>query len=145
VLKVTSWHWPQWVIFSLGLLYLASYFGLIGLGRVEQELEWLAGSPEATSSIYQGSGQAEALFMVFAFLFLTPVAAVIALFVPLFLSAVVAAFLERTVRLPVVVGTVLFWLVLLTVAGVYSDHWWPHAQWFVNLLARGFLIALQNA
>jgi hypothetical protein len=132
-------------MFSLGLLYLASYLGLVSVGRVEQELEWLAGNPDATSSIYQDTGQGEALFMVFAFLLLTPVAIGLALLVPLFISAAVAAFLNRATNLPVLAGTLLFWLVLVTIAYFYQELWWPQTRWFVNLVARGFLIAMQKA
>jgi hypothetical protein len=112
---------------------------------VEQELEWLAGTPEATSNVYRDTGQGEALVVVFAFLLLTPVAGVVALAIPLFLSAAVAAFLNRATRLPVFAGTVLFWVVLLTVAFLFQEYWWPQVRWFVNLLARGFLIAMHKA
>ena len=145
MIKVSSWRWPHWVLLSLGLLYLASYFGLVSVGRVEQELEWLAGNPEATANVYRDTGQGEALVVVFAFLLLTPVAGAVALAVPLFMSAAVAAFLNRTTRMPVVAGTVLFWIVLLAGAYLFQEHWWPQAKWFINLLARGFLIAIEKA
>jgi len=60
-------------------------------------------------------------------------------------SAAVAAFLNRATRLPVFAGTLLFWVVLSTVAYIFEEYWWPQAKWFVHLVARGFLIALHRA
>jgi hypothetical protein len=143
VFKVTSWRWPQWILFSIGLVYLVSYVGLLSTGRVEQELEQLAASPEATTVLPQGAGRAEALFIVFALLLLTLVAVAMAMALPMLLSAAVAALLNRTIRLPEFFGTVLSWGVLGVVAAINIKHWWPTVEWYVNLLARSYLVALQ--
>lgn len=142
-MKLGSWRWPHWVLLSLGLLYAASFFGLFSF--MDQVLHGLAGNPEATSNVYRDTGQGEALVLVFAFMLLTPVAIGIALLVPLILSGAFAAFLHRATRLPVLAGTLLFWIALGGVAYLFQEHWWPQARWFVNLVARGFLIALQRA
>ena len=145
MIKIGSWRWPHWLLLALGLLYAASYFGLLPLGLVDQALQRLAGNPEATSNVYRDTGQGEALVLVFAFMLLAPLAAGIVLAIPLLLSGVVAAFLNRATKLPVFAGTLLFWIVFIAVAYLFQEHWWPQTKWFVNLVARGFLIALQKA
>lgn len=144
--RISAWRWPQWMLFFLGLCYLAFYFGFVSLGQVEHELERLgAQSPDATAILSGETGRGEALFIVFAFLFLTPVAVVIAASTPLFLSAATAAFLNRLIRLPEVVGSLLFWIVLVGVAWVERAQWLPWGQWLLSLVARAFLLALRSA
>ena len=67
------------------------------------------------------------------------------LLVPLILGGAFAAFLHRATNMPMMVGTLVFWVVLGVVAFFLREHWWPQAQWFVNVMARGFIIALQRA
>src|SRR5262249_25629768 len=115
------------------------------MSYVDQALNALAGDPAATSTIYRDTLQGEALVLVFAFMLLTPIAIGLALLVPLILSGAFAAFMNRATNLPVYAGTLLFWIVLGVVAFILREHWYPQAQWFVNVMARGFLIALQRA
>lgn len=139
------WRWPHWMLAVVAVVYLTSYFGLISLGRVEQVLEALAGPPDATRTVFPaGTGRAEALFLVFAFLLLTPLAAMFGLLLPLFAGALVGTTLHRVLRLPELVGSLLFWAALVVVAAVRAGDWWAWAEWFVNLLARALLIALER-
>ncbi|HSE91729.1 MAG TPA: hypothetical protein VLF19_00355, partial [Methylomirabilota bacterium] len=90
----------------------------------------------------QDAGRAEALFIVFAFLFLTPVVFAMGAFVPLFASAVAAEFMFSIARLPQAAGALLFWIALTVTAWVKVDAWLPGVQWLGSLIARAFLIAL---
>jgi hypothetical protein len=145
VLDARSWRWPHWTLLLVAVLYLTSYVGLISVGRVEQGLEALAGPPEATRTVFPaGTGRAEALFLVFAFLLLTPLAAMFGLLLPLFAGAVVGTALRRLLRLPELAGSLLFWTALLAVAVVRAGDWWPWAGWFIHLLARAMLIAIER-
>ena len=142
-MKAGWWRWPHWVLLTLMVLYGASYLGL--MSYMDQALNALAGDPAATASVYRDTLQGEALVLVFGFMLLTPIAIALALLVPLILSGAFAAFLNRATNLPVYAGTLLFWIALGVVAYFLREHWYPQAQWFVNVMARGFLIALQRA
>jgi hypothetical protein len=108
-------------------------------------LNTLAGDPQATSNVYRDTGQGEALVLVFAFMLLAPVALALVLLVPLILGGAFAAFLHRATNMPMMAGTLVFWVALGVVAFFLREHWYPQAQWFVNVMARGFIIALQRA
>jgi hypothetical protein len=142
-MKLGSWRWPHWVLLALVVLYGASYLGLMAL--MDQMLNTLAGDPQATSNVYRDTGQGEALVLVFAFMLLAPVALALVLLVPLILGGAFAAFLHRATNMPMMAGTLVFWVALGVVAFFLREHWYPQAQWFVNVMARGFIIALQRA
>lgn len=143
MLNVSSWRWPHWLLFSLGLVSLASYLGLISFGHVEQGLEHLAGNPEATASVFaEDTGRAEALFIVFGFLFLTPVIVIVVASVPMFVSAVTATYLNRFVGLPLGLTTLLIWVLMAVIAAVKADAWLPWATWIGQLVARAFVLAI---
>jgi hypothetical protein len=143
LMKGGWWRWPHWVLLVLVVLYGASYLGLMSF--MDRMLNALAGDPGATSTVYRDTGQGEALVLVFAFMLLAPLALGLALLVPLIVSGAFAAFLNRATNVPVYVGTLMFWIALGVVAFIFREHWYPQAQWFVNVMARGFLIALQRA
>jgi hypothetical protein len=145
VLDVRSWGWPRWVLFGLGCLAVASYYQLISLGTVEQVLDRVAGNPEQMRGIFtEGLERAEALFLMFAFLLLTPVVAFFALFLFLFASAAVSAFLSSVVNMPEAPASIVVWIGLAVAAFITSDRWWPGAVFFLRLLARAFLVALRG-
>ena len=145
MLDVRRWTWTQWMLFGFGCLFLATYFGFISLGVLEELLDHLAGPSERTAGMFTpGLERAEALFLMFAFLLLTPLAAFFGLLLPLFLSAVTSTFLSRTAQVPDAAGALLFWIAAAVAAWLTLDQWWPHATWFVALLARAFLVALRG-
>lgn len=142
--RIGGWRWPQWLLFGLGLAYLASYLGFVSTTRIEEVLERLAGATDP--GLFGGaSGRAEALLIVFAFLLLTPPALAAAAFVPMFAAAMVAATLERMVRLPAALGSLLFWLGLGFWAYLEADRWLPPAERFTGLLAKALLVTLRQA
>src|SRR2546428_2835468 len=94
-----SWRWPQWLLFVLAVLVLVSYFGLISMGRVERELDRLA-ARSGGELVTEDTGRREALFIVFAFLLLTPVAVGVAAGIPMLASATAGALLHQPVPPP---------------------------------------------
>jgi hypothetical protein len=145
VLNVRSWGWSHWLFFGVGIVYLIFYFGYLRFSDVEGAVQRMALSPEKTAGIFTpGIERAEALFIMFGILLLTPVAAFFALFTSLFATAVASAFLTQTVRLPEAAASLVVWLGVGALAVVYFDLWWPSVQWFVNLLALAFLVALRG-
>jgi len=142
---IIEWRWRHWFVFGLGLVAVAGYFGLITAARVESVLERLAAQSESAGQVFgQDAGRAEALFIVFAFLFLTPVAFAMAAFVPLFASAMFAEFVFSVTRLPQAAGALFFWTVLAVAAWMKVEAWLPWLQWLGSLIARAFLIALRT-
>ncbi|HSE93148.1 MAG TPA: hypothetical protein VLF19_07565 [Methylomirabilota bacterium] len=140
----TTWSWRHWAFFGLALIAVAGYFELITRARVEHVLERLALQSESAGTVFgQDAGRAEALFIVFAFLFLTPVVFAMGAFVPLFASAVAAEFMFSITRLPQAAGALLFWIALTVTAWMKVDAWLPGVQWLGSLIARAFLIALR--
>jgi hypothetical protein len=145
VLNVRSWGWSHWLFFGVGIAYLIFYFGYIRFSDVEGMVQRMALSPEKTAGFFTpGIERAEALFMMFGVLLLTPVAAFFALFTSLFVTAVVSAFLEQTVRVPETAAALVTWLGVVVLAVVFFDRWWPPVKWFVNLLALAFIVALRG-
>jgi hypothetical protein len=145
VLDVRSWRWGHWLFFGAGIVYLIFYFGYVRFSDVEGMVQRMALSPEKTAGLFTpGLERAEALFIMFGVVLLTPVAAFFALFTSLFVTTVASAFLNQTVRLPDAAAQLVVWLGLGVLAVVYLDHWWPPTKWFVNLLALAFLVALRG-
>jgi hypothetical protein len=145
VLDVRSWGWGHWLFFGVGVIYLIFYFGYIKFSDVEGMVQRMALSPEQTAGVFtEGIERAEALFIMFGVVLLTPVAAFFALFTGLFVTAVVSTFLNQTARLPDATAQLVVWLGLGVLAFVYFDRWWPPTKWFVNLLALAFLVALRG-
>ncbi len=141
---VMSWRWPQWLLFVLAVLVLVSYFGLISMGRVERELDRLA-ARSGGELVTEDTGRREALFIVFAFLLLTPVAVGVAAGIPMLASATAGALLDRLIRLPEVVGALLFWSGFAFLAYLTVNAWLPWIQQVASLVARAVLIALPTS
>jgi hypothetical protein len=145
MLHPSTWRWFHWALFVAGLIYAATYFGFIELGSLDDHLNRLAAPPEATADLYEpATGRASALFIVLAFLFMTPPAFAVVIFVSMFVSEVVTQSL-RALRVPHGVSSSSFWVILATAGWLKRDAWLPHAQWFAALLARAFLVALKTS
>lgn len=137
--------WAQRILFIVGILFLASYFGLMSFG-LEEALDSLAKRQESTATLFsKPGGQGEALYVVFVFIFLTPVAAAFVLIVPLFGSAVFAEVMRNTLRVPEAISTLLFLVVIAVVLWVSRAAWAPSAEWFMGVLARALLVGLGYA
>ena len=128
-----------------GVLFLASYFGLLSFG-LEEALDSVAKRQEATATLFSNpGGQGEALYVVFVFILLTPVAAAFVLILPLFGSAVFAEVMRNTLQVPETISTVLFLVGIAVVAWLSRAAWGPSAEWFAGVLARALLVGLGYA
>jgi hypothetical protein len=101
-------------------------------------LEHLAGDDQR---IAPDVGRAEALFIVFGFLLLTPIAVAVLVCLPMFVVAAVAMSLHQTVGIPLRVTTPAVWLLLAAGAALSAPQWLPWVNWVGQLVARAILVA----
>ena len=143
----------HWVLLALVVLFLCIYLGLISWGRVQDSLEALA-AYKSGSPVFQAKvDRADAIFIVFMFLMLTPVVVVALGTITALAGAVLAGFLESLVRRPAPDGTpgtpaLPDWMftvavyVALALAAFFSRAvWLPEFQGFISLIARAILAA----
>jgi len=87
----------HWVLLGLVVLFLFTYFGLLSWGRVEDALESLAAYSSGAKVFQATVDRADAIFIVFMFLMLTPMAVVAVGAIIAFIGTVLAGFLESLV------------------------------------------------
>lgn len=134
----------QWFLVALAALFLLTYFGLLSWGRIQDALEALAAKPSGAKVFAAKVDRADAIFMVFMFLFLTPLALVAVLGLIAFLGAMLAGFLEsvwKTPGMPDWLFTSIVYMVLLLIAYFMRALWLPHTQGFFSLIARALIAA----
>ncbi len=134
----------HWILLVLGVLFLVTYFGLLTWGQVGDALEALAGNPAGAQVFHARVDRADAIFMVFMFLMLTPMAIVAGAALIAFAGAVLAGFLESFVRWPGMPDWALTGVVylILVVLGVFTRGLWgPEVQGFLSLIARAIVTA----
>ena len=142
-----GWGWGRWFLALLGVLFLASYFGWLSWGPVENAIRTLAvrpGVPEVFREI--AVGRTEALFVLLSFLLLTPVATLVGLFLFVFLLMIVAGTLGplwRLLGLPQWALVVLAVLVLGGVAYAKNGMWLPWVLRLSGLVAQAYLSTTQ--
>jgi len=141
------WTWRTTVLCVLSILMVAVYFG--ALAPVQRQIDALgkatpivraASQPSVATSFTGTEGRADAYLMVFAFLFVSPLALVIGGTLLIFLITVIATAIapvfggrERVAMLVVeALGAVLIY--------VERDVWMPHAQHVIGLLARAYVV-----
>lgn len=143
----------HWVLLALVVLFLCIYLGLLSWGRVQDSLESLAGYSSGAQVFQAKVDRADAIFIVFMFLMLTPLV-VVALGTTIALAgAVLAGFLESLVRpsglpegkpgLPDWMFTVTVYVALALAAFFSRAVWLPEFQGFLSLIARAILAAYQ--
>jgi len=136
----------HWILMILGVLFLLSYGGLLSWGRVEEALESLAATSSGAPIFQAKVDRADAIFIVFMFLMLTPIAVLAAGAVLAFVSAVLAGGLESLLRTPGTpdwVFNAAVYVLFLVVAYFTRGVWLPEAKGFVSLVARAVLAAYQ--
>ena len=136
----------HWVLLALIVVFLFTYFGLLSWGRIHEALEALASKPAGAQVFHAKVDRADAIFMVFMFLFLTPLALVALLGLLAFTGAMLGGLLEaiwKTPGVPDWVLTGIVYLVLAVIAYFTRAFWFPHTQGFFSLVARAFVSATQ--
>ncbi len=144
----------HWVLLALVVLFLCIYLGLISWGRVQDSLESIAAYKSGSPVFQANVDRADAIFIVFMFLMLTPLV-VVALGTTIALAgAVLTGFLESLVRRPATPGgtpgtpaladwtfTVVVYVGLALAAFFSRALWLPEFQGFLSLIARAILAA----
>jgi hypothetical protein len=134
----------QWILVGLAMLFVLIYFGLLSWGNVQDALEALAAKPSGAKVFAAKVDRADAIFMVFMFLFLTPLALAAVIGLIAFLGAMLGGFLEsfwKTPGMPDWLFTGIVYLLLLLVAYFTRGLWAPHTQGFFSLIARALISA----
>jgi hypothetical protein len=137
------WHW---IILVALVLLLVSYFGLLSWGRLGQALEALANTPSGAQVFHVKIDRADAIFMVFAFLIMTPIAVVATVSLVAFIGSVLTGLLEAVYHRPGMpdwVTTLLVYLILAVAAFFTRSLWFPHARGLASLIARAMIAAVE--
>jgi len=142
-----SWSWRSWVLFVLAAVAVAAYFGV--LPAVEQALEpptvpevvaKLAAQPKVAQSFSEPLyGRMDAWMLIFLFVFVSPLALLMAVTIGIFLlSALAGAFApllggEKIAMLVMEIGSIV--AVFMT-----RDSWLPPLMYFLGLVARAYVV-----
>ena len=135
---------PQWFLVGVSALFVLTYFGLLSWGKVQVALEAVAAKPSGAKVFAAKVDRADAIFMVFMFLFLTPLAITAVLGLIAFVGAILAGFLEsfwKTPGMPDWLFTGFVYLLLLILAYFTRALWLPHTVGFFSLIARALISA----
>ena len=146
----------HWVLLTLVVLFLCIYLGLLSWGRVQDSLESLAGYSSGAQVFQAKVDRADAIFIVFMFLMLTPLVGVAWGTTSALAGAVLAGFLESLGRWPATPGgtpgtpalpdwmfTVVVYAALALATFFLRALWLPEFQGFLSLIARAILAAYQ--
>lgn len=139
LVSLSSWRWPHWMIFVVGLLWLAVYFGIVG--QFNETLEELARHPQAAQWFNDPtSGNREALIVLFTFAFIAPIVSLIVAGIVIALAGFVAIPLGRLIHSERL-GTLVLMVALAGFLYVQSPVWWPQVRPYAAVIARAYLVA----
>ncbi len=135
----------HWILMTLIVLFLAFYFGLLSWSRLGDALETLAANPGGGAKVFAAKvDRADAIFMIFMLLFLTPLAIVAVGGLIVFVTAALAGMFQNFAGAkgaPFWVFSGFAYLVLVVVGFFTRGYWMPHVQGAVSLIARALLAA----
>ena len=137
-------RWSHWLLLVFIVGFLVSYFGFVSWGRLGDAIESLAERPAGAQVFHEKIDRADAIFMVFVFSFLTPLALIAAFGLIAFIGTVFAGVLESIYHRPGMpdwISTVIVYVVLAAVAYATRAVWLPHAQGLASLVARAMVMA----
>jgi hypothetical protein len=135
------WHW---IVAVALVLLLVSYLGLLSWGKLGEALEALAEKPSGAQVFHAKIDRADAIFMVFAVLVMTPIALVATGALIAFVGSVLTGLLEAVYHRPGMpdwVTTLLVYVILVVVAVFTRSIWFPQAQGLASLIARAMIAA----
>lgn len=134
----------HWIFLGACVLFLLSYFGFIGWGKVAQALERLADQPAVRERFSTPIGRGEAIVTSFMFVLLTPLAIAAALGIVAFFGAIGAGILRALLPLRDVPD---YMFLTIAYVGVFIGIFLTRALWigpayeFIGLIAKAILIA----
>ncbi len=137
-------RWSHWVLLVLVVIFLMSYFGLVSWGKIGDAIESLAENPRGAAIFYAKIDRSDAIFMVFMFLLLTPLALIAIGTLIAFIGAVLTGFFEAMYHRPGMpdwISTLSVYLLLAVVALLTRSVWSPHAVGLASLIARSMIAA----
>ncbi len=137
-------RWSHWVLLVLVVIFVMSYFGLVSWGQIGDALESLAEHPRGAQIFYAKIDRSDAIFMVFMFLLLTPLALIAIGTLIAFIGAVLTGFFEAMYHRPGMpdwISTLSVYLLLAVVALLTRSVWSPHAVGLASLIARSMIAA----
>jgi len=139
-------RWSHWLLLVFIAGFLVSYFGFVSWGRLGDALEALAERPAGAQIFHEKIDRADAIFMIFVFLFLTPLALVAGFSIVTFVGSVLTGMLEAIYRrpgMPEWVSTLCVYLLLALAAYLTRVFWYPQVQGFASLIARAMIMAVR--
>lgn len=136
----------HWIFLGICVLFLASYSGFIGWGKVAQALEHLADQPAVRQRFSTPIGRGEAIVTSFMFVLLTPLALAAFAGLVAFVGAIITGILRIIVPLRdmpqwIFLGTA--YVAIVVSVWVLRDYWTGPAYEFMGLIAKAILIATQ--
>jgi hypothetical protein len=136
----------HWIFLGACVLFLLSYFGFIGWGKVGQALEHLADQPAVRERFATPIGRGEAIVTSFMFVLLTPMALAAFGGLVAFTGAITAGFLRMIVPLrdlPQWIFLGVAYVGIAVAVWLLRDLWTGRAWEFMGLIAKAILIATQ--
>jgi hypothetical protein len=136
----------HWIIVGVFVLFLASYTGFIGWGKVNQTLERLADQPAVRERFATPIGRGEAIVTSFMFVLLTPLVLAAFAGVVAFAGAIGAGVLRVIVPLRDLPQWIFYGVAYIGIAltvFLLRDHWTGRVYEFMGLIAKAILIATQ--
>ena len=142
---VWAWVRSHRLVVLLGVAFVAVHFQLVTWGRVEEMINRLAAQPGVAGVFSAGDEEArvEAFFILFAFLMLSPAAAIAGTGLVLLVFAILAGLLApvgHVCRVPSVVLDTLLAGALGALAYARQDLWAPWLLWMFGLVARAYQV-----
>ena len=142
--NLLPWRWTHWVLVLVGPLFVVAYLSLWSWGPIDEAIQRLQRQPELLNAGRNvGVLRAETLVGLVSLLLLTPLVAMVALFMLLFAMVILAVTLGPLVR---VLGLP-EWVLVLLLGGaissaVYaeSEVWLPWSWWLLDHLATAYII-----
>jgi hypothetical protein len=136
----------HWLFLTLCVVFLLSYTGFIGWGKVAQALEHLADQPAVRQRFATPIGRGEAIVTSFMFVLLTPLALAAFGGVVMFVGAIGAGFLRMIIPLrdlPQWIFVTFAYVGIAVTVWLLRDYWTEPAYEFMGLIAKAILIATQ--
>jgi ABC-type multidrug transport system fused ATPase/permease subunit len=165
-----TWGFSHWLLIVLAAVVLGAYFGVLGPvqealedkievieKKIEQrldkrqaalrmKLEKLGNQPKVQEKFVDSeTAWAEAAVVLALFIFLTPIAVVMALVLIFFLCAAIAHMLPLPEAIPHKAAVAALLIVLALATFVVRDRWVPYAQYYAGWVAKAYLVATASS
>lgn len=160
----STWGFSQWLLLILAAAVVAAYFGALGnvvdtleekvevvekkiSQRVEKsqagvraKLERVGKNPKVEQQFDTETAWVDALVVLSLFVFLTPIAIIMALILVVFVLSAVAHMLPLPDAIPHRAVVVVLALGLAVVIYAFNAAWVPYMQYYAAWVARAFLV-----